>query len=441
MIPRGLILVVDDEPNILKTVRIYLESAGFTVDSYLNPLDASAKLGEKEYDIAFFDLKMTPIDGMELLKECKQKSPDTTVVIITAHGSIESAVEAIKNGAEDFIQKPFDITEFQVFTDRVFNHHQLKKEIRSLRKQLDEVKLVSQIITRNPAMLKQLDFAREVADSNLSVLLEGESGTGKELLAQFIHDNSSRKTQSFMKVSCAALPETLLESELFGHIKGSFTGAIKDRAGRFEAADGGTILLDEVGELPHMVQIKLLRFLQSREFERVGENITRKVDVRVIAATNRKLKDAIKDGSIREDLYYRLNSVRIELSPLRERPEDLLILIQHFIKKYAREKEIEVSSEALILLTTYRWPGNVRELENVIERCLVFAKDGIIKPDYLPEEIQKTTENKSGILSIEEIEKQHIKKVLGLAVDLEEAAMLLNIDPATLWRKRKKYSL
>jgi NtrC-family two-component system response regulator AlgB len=441
MIPRGLILVVDDEPNILKTVRIYLESVGFTVDSYLNPLDASVQLGEKGYDIAFFDLKMTPIDGMQLLKECKQKSPDTTVVIITAHGSIESAVEAIKNGAEDFIQKPFDITEFQVFTDRVFNHHQLKKEIRSLRKQLDAAKLVSQIITRNPAMLKQLDFAREVADSNLSVLIEGESGTGKELLAQFIHDNSSRKTQPFIKVSCAALPETLLESELFGHIKGSFTGAIKDRAGRFEAADGGTILLDEVGELPHMVQIKLLRFLQSREFERVGENITRKVDVRVIAATNRKLKDAIKDGSIREDLYYRLNSVRIELSPLRERPEDLLILIQHFIKKYASEKEIDISSEALKLLTTYRWPGNVRELENVIERCLVFAKDGIIKPDYLPEEIQKTTENKSGILSIEEIEKQHIKKVLGLASDLEEAAMLLNIDPATLWRKRKKYNL
>ncbi len=441
MIPRGLILVVDDEPNILKTVRIYLESVGFTVDSYLNPLDAAVQLGEKGYDIAFFDLKMTPIDGMQLLKECKQKSPDTTVVIITAHGSIESAVEAIKNGAEDFIQKPFDITEFQVFTDRVFNHHQLKKEIRSLRKQLDAAKLVSQIITRNPAMLKQLDFAREVADSNLSVLIEGESGTGKELLAQFIHDNSSRKTQPFIKVSCAALPETLLESELFGHIKGSFTGAIKDRAGRFEAADGGTILLDEVGELPHIVQIKLLRFLQSREFERVGENITRKVDVRVIAATNRKLKDAIKDGSIREDLYYRLNSVRIELSPLRERPEDLLILIQHFINKYASEKEIDVSSEALKLLTTYRWPGNVRELENVIERCLVFAKDGIIKSNYLPEEIQKTTENKSGILSIEEIEKQHIKKVLGLAADLEEAAMLLNIDPATLWRKRKKYNL
>jgi NtrC-family two-component system response regulator AlgB len=201
------------------------------------------------------------------------------------------------------------------------------------------------------------------------------------------------------------------------------------------------ILLDEIGELPHSVQVKLLRFLQSREFERVGENITRKVDVRVIAATNRKLKDAIKDGTMREDLYYRLNAVRIELCPLRERPEDLLILIQHFIKKFAKEKQVEVSNKALKLLTTYRWPGNVRELENVIERCIVFAKDGIIKSEYFPEEIQKVTENKSGILSIEEIEKQHIKKVLGMAADLEEAAMLLHIDPATLWRKRKKYDL
>jgi NtrC-family two-component system response regulator AlgB len=306
---------------------------------------------------------------------------------------------------------------------------------------LDEIKVGSQFITRSPAMLKQLDFAREVADSNLSVLIEGESGTGKEMLAQFIHDNSGRSSLPFIRVSCAALPETLLESELFGHIKGSFTGAQKDRAGRFEAADGGTILLDEIGELPQSVQVKLLRFLQSREFERIGENVTRKVDVRLIAATNRKLKDAIKDGTIREDLYYRLNAVRIELSPLRERPEDLLILIQHFIKKFAKDKQVEVTNEALKLLTTYQWPGNVRELENVIERCIVFAKDGIIKPEYFPEEIQKVTENKSGILSIEEIEKQHIKKVLGMAADLEEAAMLLHIDPATLWRKRKKYDL
>jgi two-component system, NtrC family, response regulator AlgB len=441
MIPRGLILVVDDEPNILKTIRIYLESVGFAVDSYSNPVDASNVLGEKDYDIAYFDLKMSPIDGMQLLKECKQRSPNTTVVIITAHGSIQSAVEAIKNGAEDFIQKPFDITEFQIFTDRVFNHHQLKKEIQSLRKQLDETKIGFQFITRNPAMLKQLEVAKQIADSNLSILIEGESGTGKEMLAQFIHNQSVRSSKPFIKISCAALPETLLESELFGHVKGSFTSALQDRAGRFEAADGGTILLDEIGELPHAVQVKLLKFLQSREFERVGENVTRKVDVRVIAATNRKLKDAIKDGTIREDLYYRLNVVRIELCPLRERAEDLLLLIQHFLKKYAGTREIEISSETLKLLTAYRWPGNVRELENVIERCVVFTKDGIIRKEYLPDEIQKVTENKSGILSIEEIEKQHIKRVLGMTSDLEEAALLLEINPATLWRKRKKYNL
>ncbi|MDI6778774.1 MAG: sigma-54 dependent transcriptional regulator [Bacteroidota bacterium] len=441
MTPRGTILVVDDEPNILKTVKIYLESVGFEVTSFLNPVDASVCLNEKDFDIAFFDLKMTPIDGMQLLRECKQKSPDTTVVIITAHGSIDSAVEAIKAGAEDFLQKPFNMQEFQLFTERINEHHRLKKEVKELKQKLEETKHEPEFITRNPSVLKQLDLARQIADTNLSILIEGESGTGKEMLAQFIHNHSSRRNAPFIKVSCAALPETLLESELFGHIKGSFTGAIKDREGRFEAADKGTILLDEIGELPQAVQVKLLRFLQSKEFERIGENVTRKVDVRVIAATNRKLVDAIKDGAVREDLYYRLNAVRIELLPLRERPEDVLILIQHFIKKYSQNRNIETSIEALKLLTKYRWPGNVREMENVIERGVVFAKDGIIKTEYLPEEIQKVIENKSGILSLEEMEIRHIKRVLGVAADLDEAALLLNIDPATLWRKRKKYNL
>ncbi|MBU2472290.1 MAG: sigma-54 dependent transcriptional regulator, partial [Bacteroidetes bacterium] len=374
MTPRGTILVVDDEPNILKTVKIYLESVGFEVTSFLNPVDASVCLNEKDFDIAFFDLKMTPIDGMQLLKECKQKSPDTTVVIITAHGSIDSAVEAIKAGAEDFLQKPFNMQEFQLFTERINEHHRLKKEVKELKQKLEETKHEPEFVTRSPSVLKQLDLARQIADSNLSVLIEGESGTGKEMMAQFIHNHSSRRNAPFIKVSCAALPETLLESELFGHIKGSFTGAIKDREGRFEAADKGTILLDEIGELPQAVQVKLLRFLQSKEFERIGENVTRKVDVRVIAATNRKLVDAIKNGAVREDLYYRLNAVRIELLPLRERPEDVLILIQHFIKKYSQNRNIETSIEALKLLTKYRWPGNVREMENVIERGVVFAK-------------------------------------------------------------------
>lgn len=441
MTPRGSILVVDDEPNILKTLKVYLESVNFTVDAFSNPIDASKILNDKEYDIAYFDLKMAPIDGMQLLKDCKQKSPNTTVVIITAHGSIESAVEAIKNGAEDFLQKPFNMQEFKLFTERVYEHHKLKKEVRILRSQLAATKIESEFVTRNLAVLKQLDIARQIADSSLSVLIEGESGTGKEMLAQFIHNLSSRRTKPFIKVSCAAIPEALLESELFGHIKGAFTGAIKDREGRFQAADGGAILLDEVGELPQSVQVKLLRFLQNKEFERVGENVTRKVDVRVMAATNRKLSVAIQEGTIREDLYYRLNAVRIELPALRERPEDVLILIQHFIKKHNQRKNIEVTSEALKLLTTYRWPGNIRELENVIERGLVFARDGMIKAEYLPDEIQKVAEGKTGILSIEEMEKLHIKRVLGVANDLEEAALLLNIDPATLWRKRKKYGL
>lgn len=441
MIPRGTILIVDDEPNILKTLTIAIESIGFTVHGFGNPMDALDHLRETEYDIAFIDLMMKPIDGMQLLREIRARSPQITCVMITAHGSIDSAVEAIKNGAFDFLQKPFDMKELQVFTEKALEHHRLQQEVRELRSRLERI-APREIITRNPVMLQQLDLARQVADSMLTVLIEGESGTGKELVAQYLHAQSGRKDRQFVKVNCAALAESLLESELFGHARGAFTGAVKDREGRFEAADHGTIFLDEIGDISPSIQVKLLRFLQHREFERVGENVTRKVDVRVLAATNRRLQDSMQEGSFREDLYYRLNAVRISLPALRERPEDILLLAYHFIKKFSTDPDqTDVSPDALRLLTSYRWRGNVRELENVIERSVLLAHSGTIQPNHLPPELQQQDSSVSGLLSLDELERQHIARVLRVSRDLEEAAQVLDIDPATLWRKRKKYGL
>jgi NtrC-family two-component system response regulator AlgB len=441
MTERAKVLVVDDEPNILKTIKIGLEAIGLSVDGFLNPTDAVEQIEEDKYDIAFIDLMMQPIDGMQVLKEIRAKSPMTTAVIITAHGSIDSAVEAIKAGAFDFLQKPFDLKELQLFTEKVLGHHHLQTEVRSLRRMVAEIQSPSVIITRNNVMQQQLELARQVGDSLLTVLIEGESGTGKEMVAQFIHDNSKRKSKPLVKVNCAALPENLIESELFGHVKGSFTGAIKDREGRFDAANEGTIFLDEVADIPPSSQVKLLRFLQHREFERVGENITRKVDVRVIAATNRRLVDSLKEGSFREDLYYRINAVRISLPPLRERSEDIILLIYHFIKKFSNTELTEISPEAMKLLTSYPWPGNVRELENIIERAVLLAKHGTIEVSHLPTELQNPESVKTSLLSLEAIERYHISRVLKVVKDLDEAARILNIDPATLWRKRKKYGL
>ena len=441
MSDRGRVLVVDDEPNILKTLTIGLEAVDFRVDGFGNPCDALDQLEDGKYDIAFIDLKMEPIDGMQVLKEIRKRSPGTTSVIITAHGSVDSAVEAIKNGAFDFLQKPFDLKEVQIFAGKVLEHHRLQEEVISLRRLLARPGAGTSIITRNPAMRERLELAEQVADSLLSVLIEGESGTGKELVAQLIHERSSRRDKPFVKVNCGALPENLLESELFGHVRGAFTGAHKDRKGRFELADGGTVFLDEVGEIPQSSQVKLLRFLEHREFERVGESVTRKVDVRVLAATNRNLAASIREGSFREDLYYRLNAVRISLPPLRERPEDILLLIHHFLGKYSGGREIGVSPETVRCLTSYSWPGNVRELENVVERSALLARDGMIEISHLPPELNAPSGHGAGLLSLAETERAHIAKVLRLTGDFEEAARILEIDPATLWRKRKKYGL
>jgi len=434
-------LVVDDEVHILKTVGICLDSIGCQTFLFSKPQEALEICHKEKFDLAFIDLKMAPIDGLEMLAEIKKISPTTTVIIITAHGSIDSAVEAIKKGAYHYLQKPFDFKELQLFAQRALEYHQLSQEVKELRQQISESKPTNKFITRNKEMLALLDLASRVADSNISVFIEGESGTGKELIAQFIHEKSSRCDKSFIQVNCAALPEELLESELFGHVKGAFTGALKDRQGRFELAEGGTIFLDEIAEIPPNIQVKLLRVIQHKEFERVGESITRKVDVRIIAATNRNLDEALKEGTLREDLFYRLSAVRLKLSPLRDRPEDIPVLVQHFIDKISREGEISLSAEAMKAIRTYRWSGNVRELENLIERAVLLAQNGIIELTHLPEEVRSAVEKPFNALSLEEAEKLHIKRVLQKAKDYEEAAATLMIDPATLWRKRKKYGL
>jgi DNA-binding NtrC family response regulator len=433
------VLVVDDEKNILNTIGICLESIGIETTLCAKPQDVIHLLQENVYDIAFVDLKMSPMDGIEVLAEIKQYSPKTTVIIMTAHGSVDTAVAAIKKGAHDYLQKPFDFEELKLFTQKVLAHHQLVHEVAELREELASMQGSGEIITRNRAMIEQLDIAARVADSTISILVEGESGTGKELVAHYIHQKSNRADKPFVKVNCAAIPEQLLESELFGHVRGAFTGALKDRQGRFEMADGGTIFLDEIGELPSSIQSKLLRVLQTKDFERVGENITRKVDVRVISATNRNLDEALKEGNFREDLFYRLNGVRIKLPSLRERPEDVPLLIHHFLKKISKERDIKIGAEADKVLKAYRWSGNVRELENVIERAALLTANGVIEPAHLPEEICNASA--SGALSLEEAEKLQIKKVLQIAKDYDEAARILGVDRKTLLNKRKKFGL
>lgn len=433
------VLVVDDEKNILNTIGICLESIGVDVILCAKPQEVLQLLQQYIFDIAFVDLKMSPMDGIEVLAEIKQYSPNTTVIIMTAHGSIDTAVVAIKKGADDYLQKPFDFEELKLFAQKVLAHHQLVHEVAELREELASMQGSGEIITRNRVMIEQLDVAARVAESAISILVEGESGTGKELVAHYIHQKSNRADKPFVKVNCAAIPEQLLESELFGHVRGAFTGALKDRQGRFELADGGTIFLDEIGELSLSIQSKLLRVLQTKDFERVGENITRKVDVRVISATNRNLDEALKEGNFREDLFYRLNGVRIKLPSLRERPEDVPLLIHHFLKKISKDRDIIISQEADKVLKAYRWSGNVRELENVIERAALLTSNGIIEPMHLPEEICNASATKA--LSLEEAEKLQIKKVLQIAKDYDEAARILGVDRKTLLNKRKKFGL
>lgn len=440
---KGKILVIDDEVNILKTIELSLSSSGYLPEVFSNPIPALERAKEIYFDLAFIDLKMQPMNGLEVLSELKINSPDTTIVLMTAHGSIESAVEAIKKGAYDYITKPFTHKEFIHIVERVFDHHRMNKKIKGLTFQLAEKFDEENLVASNRAMREILQTALDVADSDIPILIEGESGTGKEVLAHFIHKNSQRVNNPFITINCSAIPENLFESELFGHIKGAFTNAIKDRMGRLELADSGTVFLDEVAEIPKSMQVKLLRFLQSMEFERVGESITRKIDIRIISATNRDVDADLNYGHLREDFYFRIAGIKIKLPPLRERKDEIPLLTNHFINKYSMGREIIVPEDTQKLLIEYDWPGNIREFETVIKRLLVFAKDNKIKAEYFPAEIINFIPKQTlyPMQKIDELERQHIIDVLKMAATTKEASRILGISETTLWRKRKLYGL
>lgn len=387
MATKGRILVIDDEVTAAAALETLLKDDGHDVVQAHDAASGLVLLDKHDPDVVLTDLRMPGIGGIELLAKVKELRPRTMVLLMTAYGTVKTAVKAMKLGAEDYLSKPIDLEELEVVLQKALEKKQLLEEARSLRERLERKYSLDNLVGESPEMLAVFKTIRQVAPSDSSVLVLGESGTGKELIAQALHQNSGRKLKPFVRVACASLPETLLESELFGHEKGSFTGALSARAGRFEIADGGTLFLDEIGDISATVQVKLLRFLEEREFERVGGNRTYKVDVRIVAATHRDLRKKLDDGSFREDLYYRMNVIEIHIPPLRERVGDIPLLAHHFLRKYAdaNHKEIEaLSDEVLALLLGHPWPGNVRELENAIERAVVLADGPKLAPTHFP---------------------------------------------------------
>ena len=438
------ILVVDDEPNIRKMLMRVLSSEGFTVKEAVNGLEALKKIEEENYSLVLLDLKVPGLNGIETLEKIREYDKDLPVIMMSAYGSIPEAVEAMKKGAIDYLIKPFDIEELKIIVERAIQQYELKVENIYYREEEEKRFNFEEIIGKSKAINGVLEMIKNVSSTPATVLITGESGTGKELIARAIHKNSLRRESPFVVVNCAAFSLNLLESELFGHEKGAFTGAISQRIGRFEMAQGGTIFLDEIGEIDLSIQTKLLRVLQEKEFERVGSSKSIKVDARILAATNKDLKKEVKEGRFREDLFYRINVFNIEAPPLRERKEDIPLLVEHFIKKYNRilnRKVKGVSVEAINLLLDYDFPGNIRELENIIERSIIMAKSEIIDESYFgfirePEEKTKKEGN------LQEAEKELIiKYLIQNKGNRTKTAELLGISRRNLQNKIKQYQL
>ncbi|MBK7582239.1 MAG: sigma-54-dependent Fis family transcriptional regulator [Myxococcales bacterium] len=387
---KGRILVVDDEPNARNALAEILKEEGYSVETAADGFKGLARAEEFSPALVLTDLKMPGMDGVELLRKLRQHAPDVPVVLMTAFGAVETAVSAMREGAADYLTKPLNTDELVLVIDRALERTRLRRETTELRSQLSERYRFDNIIGNSPEMQEVFKAVAQVAPSRATVLLTGESGTGKELIAAAIHHRSPRKDGPFIRLHCAALAETLLESELFGHERGAYTGADRRREGRFEQADGGTLFLDEIGDITPSTQVKLLRVLQERQFERVGGNQTLTVDVRMVAATNRDLKQLVADGQFREDLYYRLNVINVHLPPLRRRRSDVAALAAHFLERFGKENEKQIdrfSDSSLAQIVAYNWPGNVRELENVVERAVVLADGPSIESHHLPAEL------------------------------------------------------
>ena len=440
------VLIVDDEINIRKTLMVFMESRGHFVKSVSNSRDALAEAERQVFDLAFIDLRLGTESGLDLVQLMLHTYPWIKVVVITAYASIESAVEAIKRGASDYIAKPFTPNQLDLVTRRIAEVSEMERRIETLQEDLSRIHPEITFTTRYPSMQRVVELARQVATSEAVVLLCGPSGTGKTVLARTLHSWSSRADKPFGVISCPSLSHELLESELFGHVKGSFTGAVRDNPGRVFSCEGGSLFLDEIGDLPLSIQPKLLRFIQDREYERIGDHQTRKANVRIIAATNKELDKEVREGRFREDLFYRLNVIQIDLPPLAARPDDVEQLAVSMLNFFAAQnhKKLEgFTDTALQALRTYSWPGNIRELRNVIERAVILSKTDGIGLELLPESIvAKIHPARLGDpLTLDVIEENHIRLILASTKSLQEAADLLGIDQATLWRKRKQYEI
>ena len=442
--PELRVLVIDDEKNIRSTLALCLEGVGAEVVQAADSESALRALGGLDFAIAFLDLRLGTASGIDLLPRLLEKQPGLDVVMVTAFGTVDHAVEAMKRGARDFLPKPFTPAQIRHVVQRLLERRALTSRVKVLEARLaDQLEL--QRATRSPLMQQALALLLKAAEHDVPVLLLGENGTGKGVAAELLHQQSPRGRGPFVVVNCPTLSEELLASELFGHAQGAFTGAVRAQAGRVESADGGTLFLDEIGELPPSLQAKLLRFLQDKRFERLGESHTRIADVRVVAATNRAIEAEVKAGRFREDLYYRLNVVEVTLPPLRDRREDILPLAEHFLAGFAhamRRRIPALTAEARLVLQDHRWPGNVRELRNTLERAMIFSAGEVLGVEALPSRIGgpgPTAPALGSAVTLEDVEREHIQRVIARTGSLEEAASVLGIDASTLYRKRKRY--